>query len=319
MLHHGSQSNGHDGQHCTDEFGASINGKQAHGLGVQGDAEPVCLHYAGEVHRTGDQSHHIRNENAQQDGKNFDHALAPDVAHDYGAQSHKGQQPVGLAVGDGGGSQNQTDGDDDGAGHHRREQLHDATDAEYRNQQAEHHIHQTAQRYTRTGVGQHFGVGNGLLAAFIHQHGRDDGKTAQISKRGTQKSGNLAAGDQMKQQRAQTGTQQSGGNAQSGNQGYKHGCAKHGEHMLQAKNQYARFAQRSCIIDALRIVGGWRCVFCFLAHRRKSLLIFIRTFRTAPYIVNLSYQKQDLDAGPLLKKTRAKNWQINQKDGLCPG
>ena len=99
VLHHGGQGDGHDGQHGADEFGAAVNGEQTHGLGMHRNAEPGGVGHAGKVHCAGDQSHHIGHDDTQQDGQDLDHALAPDVADDDGAQGHKGSVPVGLTLG----------------------------------------------------------------------------------------------------------------------------------------------------------------------------------------------------------------------------
>ncbi len=116
MLHHGSQGDGDDGKERADKLGAAVDGKQAHGILMQRDAEPVSGSDGLEIHGTGHEGHCVGDQHADEDGQDLDHALAPDVADDDRAQCHKGQQPVGLAVVDGRGSQDQTDGDDDGAG-----------------------------------------------------------------------------------------------------------------------------------------------------------------------------------------------------------
>ena len=79
--------------------------------------------------------------------------LAPDVADNNGAQGHKSQQPVGLAVGDGGGGQDQTNGDDDGACDHRREEFHNAADAKGGDEQADQQVQNAGQCHARAGVG----------------------------------------------------------------------------------------------------------------------------------------------------------------------
>ena len=253
MLHHGRQRDGQNGEQRADEGGAAVNGEQPHGLLVQGQTEPGGAADGSEVHRTGDQRHRVGNQHAQQDGQDLDHALAPDVAHHHGGQRHDGQQPVGGAVGNGGGSQNQADGDDDGTGDHRGEELHDAADAEGGNQQADQQVQQTAECHRRAGVGQHLGVG---LAV---DHGGHDAETAQIGKAGAKEGRDLALGDEMEQQRAQTGAQQRGGHAQTGEQRHQHGGAEHGEHVLSAKDEQPGRAQLFGIKDALRIIN-------FLAH-----------------------------------------------------
>ena len=95
-----------------------------------------------------------------------------EFVHDDRAQRHKGQQPVRLTVGDGRGSQDQTDGDDDGARDHRREELHDAADAEGGDEQADHQIQDARESNACAGIGQHLRVGNGQVAVGICQQDR---------------------------------------------------------------------------------------------------------------------------------------------------
>ena len=169
-------------------------------------------------------------------------------------QRHKGQQPVGLAVGDGRGSQDQTDGDDDGAGDHRREEPHDAADAEGGDQQAGHQIHQTGKCDGGAGVGQHLGVGNGQVAVCICQHGGHDGEAAQIRKGGAEECRHLLFGNEVEQQGAQTCAQQGGGNAQAGEQRHQHRCAEHGKHVLHAQNEHAACAQLARVVNAFGVI-----------------------------------------------------------------
>ena len=219
VLHHGSQSDGDDGEQGADELGAAVDGKEAHGFLVERDAEPCGGGNALKVHGTGHKGHCVGDENADQDGQDLDHTLAPDVADDDRTQSHKGQQPVGLAVGDGRGSKDQTDGDNDGAGDHRREELHDAADAKGGDQQAGHQIDQTRECNSSAGIRQHLGVGNGQVAIGISQHGSHDGEAAQIRKGGAEECRDLLFGDEVEQQRAQTCAEQCGADAQAVSRG----------------------------------------------------------------------------------------------------
>ena len=254
MLHHGCQCNGDDSEQGTDELGAAVDGKQAHGALVQGDAEPVGGGNGLKVHRTGDKGHRVGDQNTDEDGQDLHHALAPDVADDDGAQCHKGQQPVGLAVGDGGGGQDQADGDDDGAGDDRREEFHDAPDAEGGDQQADDQVQDAGESHGGAGVGQHFGVGNGQVAVRIGQHGGHDGEAAQVGKGRAKESRNFALGDEMEQQGAQTGAQQRGGNAQAGEQRHQDRCTEHGEHVLNAQDQHPAGTQLPGIVNALGVI-----------------------------------------------------------------
>ena len=254
MLHHGCQRNGDDGEHCADELRAAVDGKQAHGLPVQRDAHPCSLRNALEVHCTGHQCHCIGHQHTDEDGQDLDHALAPDVADDDRAQCHEGQQPVCLTVIDGRGGQDQADRNDNGASDHRREEFHDAADAKGGDQQAGHQIHQTGKCDGCTGVGQHLGVGNGQVAIGISQHGSHDGKAAQIRKGGAEECRHLLFGNEVEQQGAQTGTEQSGGNAQAGEQRHQHRCAEHGKHVLHAQDQHPPGAELPGIVNALGVI-----------------------------------------------------------------
>ena len=279
MLHHGSQCDGDDGEQSADELRAAVDGEQTHGLLVQGDAEPGRVGDLLEVHGTGDQSHRVGHQHTDQDGQDLDHALAPDVADNDHAQRHKGQQPVGLAVGDGGGSQDQADGDDDGASDHRREELHDAADAKGGDEQAGHQIYQAGESDGGTGVRQHLGVGHGQVAVCISQHGSHDGEAAQVSEGGAQECGHLLFGDEVEQQGAQTRAQQGGGNAQAGEQRHQHRCAEHGKHVLYAQDEHAARAQLARVVNAFGVVDFFTHeFFCLLQnfpapkkkHRRCS-------------------------------------------------
>ena len=254
MLHHGSQCDGDDGKQRADKLGAAVDGKQAHGRLMQRDAEPACLGNAGKIDGTRHQRNGIGHQHTNEDGQNFDHALAPDVADNDRAQCHKGQQPVGLAVVDGRGSQDQADGNDDGARDHRREEPHNAADAKGGDEQADDQIEQAGERHACAGIRQHPGVGHGQVAVCIRQHGCHNGEATQIGERRTQERGHFLFGDEVEQQSAQTCAEQSGGNAQPREQGHQNGGTKHGEHVLDAQNQHPARAQLTGIINALGII-----------------------------------------------------------------
>ena len=245
MLHHGGQRDGNDGQAGRQaELGhLAAHYREGNGFGF--------LH-AGEIHSAHEQGHNVGADDTQQNGQDLDHALAPDVAGHHNGQSHQSQHPVGLAVLDGRGSQDQADGDDDGTGNHRREKAHDLLNAEHADENAHHHIHQTRDHDAAAGIGQHLGVGQGsFTGGGVHQLGRHQQDAAQESKGRTQEGGNLALGDQMEQQCADTGAEQSGGHAEPGEKGYQHRCAEHGEGVLQTQDQHFGHAQGPCVIDAL--------------------------------------------------------------------
>ena len=129
------------------------------------------------------------------------------------------------------GARIRANGDDDGAGDDRREELHHLADAERGDQAAEQHVDQAGQRHSRAGVGQVLGVGTAV---------RHDGEAAQIRKAGSQERGHLALAQEVEQQRAQTCAEQCGADAQAGQQRHQHGCAEHCKHVLYSKQQHFR-------------------------------------------------------------------------------
>ena len=267
VLHHGGQCDGQDGEEGADELRAAVDGEQAHGVLMQRDAEPVGGSDGLEIHGAGHESDRVGDQNTDEDGQDLDHALAPDVADDDRAQCHKGQQPVRLTVGDGRGRQDQADGDDDGARDHRREELHDAADAEGGDEQADHQIQDAGKGNACAGIGQHLRVGNGQVAVGICQHGGHDRKAAQIGKRRAKKSRDLASGDQMEQQCAQTCAEQRSGNAQARQQRHQHRGTEHGEHVLYAEDQHPTRAQLARVVNAFGVVD-------FFTHKRVLLSRF---------------------------------------------
>ena len=96
----------------------------------------------------------IAHHNAQQNRHNLDHAAAPNVADDDHSHGDNGNKPVGLAVGNSGARQNQADGNNDGAGHHRRKEAHDALGAKGAEECRQHRIEQAGTSYAQTSVRQ---------------------------------------------------------------------------------------------------------------------------------------------------------------------
>ena len=78
---------------------------------------------------------------------------------------------------------------------HRREEAHDAPDAEGGDEQADGQIDQTREGHACAGVGQHLGVGDGQIAVGVSQHGSHDGEAAQIGKGRAEEGRDLALGD----------------------------------------------------------------------------------------------------------------------------
>ena len=254
MLHHGCQRDGHDGdnrrhQQATVEILAEDG---EHGL-VPGDgqAHPVGLpHQLNKlgpgvgIHNHGED---IGGHHAQEDGDDFNHALAEDVGHNHNHNGHQCNPPVIGAVIYSGVCQSQADADDDGAGDDGREIAHDLLCAEGLEQGCQHQVDKTGTGHAEACIGQ--GVepvlagqaANGRIAA-------DKGEG------GAQEGGHLPAGNQMEQQCAQAGKQQGIGHVQAGQRRNQHRCAEHGEQMLHAQNQLLGGTQGAGIIDGIGIL-----------------------------------------------------------------
>ena len=221
VLHHGSQGDGRHGENrAAAEFGNG-EGRDAYG---------GCSCQAAIVYPADDQGDDVGAYDTDQDGDDLDHALAPDVAADDQQHGDDRQQPVGLAVGDGAGRQDQADQDDDRTGNHRREQAHDPFDAEYLNQPRYHHIQQAGDYDTATCIGQHFLVGH-----TVH-HGGYHRKSAKECERRSQECRYFPLCQEVEEQCAHACAQQRHGDTQACKDGDQHRCAKHGEYMLDTQN-----------------------------------------------------------------------------------
>ena len=267
VLDHGGQSQGDDGDHGADQqAGVAVAEQGEHGaFHFNGRADPSGLFHQGEVHVAGNSGHHIGGDNAQQDGDDLDHTLAPDVADDDHDDGHQSDGPVLGAVVQGAGGQGQADADDDGAGDDGREEPHDLLCAEGTEEGGQDDIQQASDGDASAGIGQQFCLtlgGDGLIAS---QEG--EGRA--------QEGGHFALGQQVKQQGAQAGEQQGGGDAQAGQNGDQDGSAEHGEHMLDAQHQHSRCAQRSGIIDALCPNDGFFFTHDFLLLSFVSIPLFV--------------------------------------------
>ena len=153
---------------------------------------------------------------------------------------------------------------------HRREEAHDAPDAEGGDEQADGQIEQTREGHACAGVGQHLGVGNGQIAVGVSQHGSHDGEAAQIGKGRAEEGRDLALGDEVEQQRTQTCAEQGGRNAQTGEQGDQHGGTKHGEHVLDAQDQHPSGTQLAGVVNALGVINILTHYFLLLSAAQKK-------------------------------------------------
>lgn len=105
-------------------------------------SQPVGGRNAREVDLTQRGCNGIAHHDAQQDRHDLDHAAAPNIADDDDGHSDNGNKPIGLAVGDSRACQDQADGNDDGTGHHRRKEAHDALGTKRTEQRCQHRIEQ---------------------------------------------------------------------------------------------------------------------------------------------------------------------------------
>jgi len=74
----------------------------------------------------------------------------------------------------------------------------------------------------------------------------------------------------MEQQRAQTGAQQGGGNAQAGEQRHQHGGSEHGEHVLHAQDEHPARTQLVRVVNALGVVDLFTHGFVYLLRQPKK-------------------------------------------------
>ena len=183
-------------------------------------------------------------DDAEQNGDDLDHALAPDVGGDDDDDGDHRNPPVLRAVVDGGGRQVQTDGNDDRTRDDRREEAHDLLGAEGFEQRRKDDIYKTCTRDAEAGVGEHF------MVRLTVDHGSDRCIAAEESERRAEERGDNAAGDEVEQQRAETGKQQRRGDVQTRQNRDQDRCAEHCEHVLEAEHKHSARAELSCIIDA---------------------------------------------------------------------
>ena len=171
VLDHGGKRQRNDGDHRGQQHVAVevVTAEQTENgrFQVDGQREPLglsdILHERSAHSGVSDHGDHIRADDAQQDGNDFDHALAPDVGGDNDDDGDQRDPPVVGAVVDGGGRQVQADGDDDGAGDDGREEAHDLAGAEDLEQGGKNDIHKTGAGHAEAGVGQKLGVGGGAV------------------------------------------------------------------------------------------------------------------------------------------------------------
>ena len=102
--------------------------------------------------------HDIGTKKTHDDRNNFDHALAPDIADNYQPQGNESQQPVGRSALNGCGGKNQTNGNNDRTGDHRREETHDAIGAIKFYEAGQNKIEQAGDHNTAARVRKHLQI-----------------------------------------------------------------------------------------------------------------------------------------------------------------
>jgi len=264
VLDHGGERDRHDRDDGAEqESVVDLAGEQAEdGLAlVDGNADPGGLAHGlgeivadGRVKRDGDE---IGADDAEQDRDDLDHALAPDIGGDDDHDGHEGDAPVDGAVVDGALREREADGDDDGARDDRREVAHDLLAAEELEEGREEDVHEAGAGDAEAGVGQQLGL---LVGG--------DGEIAGEEREGrAEERGNLALGQQVEQQRAETRKQQGRADVKTRQGRDKDGRAEHGEHVLEAEHQHPGLAQYAGVIEALLRDLHFFC------HKSSSLLL----------------------------------------------
>ena len=164
MLDHGRKGqrhNGDDGRRGKTAIELRAKERKHGVVPHDGQTDPRSGGNARKIDLAERSGNGIAHHNTQQDRHDLDHAAAPNVADDDHCHSDNGNKPIGLAVGDGRACQDQADGNDDGAGHHRREEAHDALGAKRAEQSRKHRIEQAGTSYAQAGVGQKLGLAVG--------------------------------------------------------------------------------------------------------------------------------------------------------------
>ena len=234
MLHHGSHSHRRDGQDGGDiKLRQRERGQPDHGLPAD----------AAQVHHTANQRHNIGDHNAQQDGNDLDHSLAPDVGHDDDSNGKQRKRPAALGIVHCRAGQIQTDEDDHRTGNDGREKPHDLFCTHCFKQQRQQDI-QTARHHDAAhGIGQLFGADHiGKLADIQF---RNSLEASQKGKGRAEKCGDFELCAHVENQRADTCEEQGRLDGQgqpigvADNDGYQNRGTEHCEHMLETQNEHS--------------------------------------------------------------------------------
>lgn len=129
-----------------------------------------------------------------------------------------------------------------GTRNYGREEAHNARGAECAEERRKHQVKQAGACDAQACVGQKFGLAVG-----------GDGSVARDEReRRAQKRWHLALGQNMEEQRAQTGEQQRVAYRKAREYRHQNGGAEHREHVLDAQHKHARLAKGGRVVN-----GGW--------------------------------------------------------------
>ena len=237
VLHHRRQRNRGNGDDAVQQQRAVTAAKEGERgiLPLEGQTQPSRFLNGGEVHLTRHRRDSVRTDHAQQNRDNLEHALAPDVERHHDDHRQNRDEPVIGAVVDGGVRQNHADADDDRAGDNRREEAHDLLRAEDLEQTRDNDVNQTRDRHAHASVGNPVHRAVRELRHCLHRRIAAEEREARTEERR-----DFAARDEVEQQRAQTRKEQGCADRQTCQGRHKHGCAEHGEHVLETQQSELR-------------------------------------------------------------------------------
>ena len=127
VLYDRCKRDGYDGNDGSDNESrvAILECPKGRAFKVDGPSDPVSLRHAGKVHFAKRDCNQIRTNDADDDGNDLDHALAPNIAYHDQYDGYKCNDPVtGTAV-QGRLGKRKTDGNDQGSRYNGREEFHD--------------------------------------------------------------------------------------------------------------------------------------------------------------------------------------------------
>ena len=271
VLDHRSQRDRQDGDDsCHDQTPVGrLEDCESRVLHLERQAEPGSFLHAAEVTQTAAGGYDVRAQHAEQDRHDPDHTLAPDVAHDDDDDGQQGDPPVGAAVADGGTRKCQTDGDDDRARDHGREEAHDFLRAEGGEQAGQDEIHQTGTGDTDAGIGQRFGQ----REAPVGTHLRDGSVASEECEGRSEECGDLHFGQQVEDQGSQSGKKKGCRDRQPCNDRDEDSRSEHCEQVLQSEERHPGLTQLTGVVDSLVLgVGHSSRFFTKIRHARKKTM-----------------------------------------------